>query len=207
MAKKKYKFLRKLVDESEDPLFMAIKLSIVGNVIDFGTTNRFSIDEMIDNAVKHEFDDRYYPRFKDSLNKSETILFLADNTGEIFFDKLLLEELAKRGKKITYVVKSNPIINDALTVDAKYAGIDKLATVIEGDTDHDISAPGMILSYASKEFLEIFESSDMVISKGQGNYEGLSNVDREVFFMLMVKCPVVAQDMNYEVGNFILKVK
>ena len=207
MAEKEDPHLKKLVDESDDPLLMAIKLSIVGNVIDFGTTNRFNVDDMIDNAVKLEFDASSYPQFKKALEQSETILFLADNTGEIFFDKLLLEELVARKKQITYVVKANPIINDATVEDAYTAGIDKLAKIIDGDSGQKQSAPGMVLSYASKEFLEIFESSDMIISKGQGNYEGLSDVDRDVFFMLVAKCPLVAQDINSEVGKIILRGK
>ena len=207
MVKKEYSYLKKLVIESDDPLLMAIKLSIVGNVIDFGTTNRFNVDDMIDNAVKQEFDTISYPQFKCVLEQSETILFLADNTGEIFFDKLLLEELVKRQKKITYAVKANPIINDALIEDAEFAGIDKLATIIECDIGQELSSPGMILSYASNNFLKIFKSSDMVLSKGQGNYEGLSDVNRDVFFMLVVKCPLVAKDINSDVGKLILKVK
>jgi len=207
MVKKDYPYLKNLVNESDDPLLMAIKLSIIGNVIDFGTTNRINIDEMIGNVGKLEFDASSYPQFKRVLGQSKTILYLADNTGEIFFDKLLLEELVKRGKLITYVVKTNPILNDALIEDAKFAEIEKLATVIEGDSGQKLSSPGMILSYASKDFLEIFKSSDMIISKGQGNYEGLSDVDRDVFFMLMVKCPLVAQDIHSEVGKLILKVK
>ena len=207
MAQKEYPRLKKLVGESDDSLLMAIKLSIVGNVIDFGAMNRFNVDDMIDNAVKREFDASAYPQFKSVLEQSETILFLADNAGEIFFDKLLLKELVKRQKQITYVVKTNPIINDATVEDANLAGIDKLATIIDGDSGQKQSAPGMVLSYASKEFLEIFKSSDMVISKGQGNYEGLSDVTRDVFFMLVVKCPLVAQDISSEVGKLILKVK
>ncbi|RLI68487.1 hypothetical protein DRO91_08975 [Candidatus Heimdallarchaeota archaeon] len=207
MAKKQYPYLKSLVNKSDDPLLMTIKLSTVGNVIDFGTMNRFNLDDMINNAVKKEFDGSSYSKFKNTLEKSETILFLADNTGEIFFDKLLLEELNKKQKKITYVVKANPIINDVTLEDTHFAGIDKLATIIEGDAGQKLSSPGMILSYASKEFLELFKSSDMVISKGQGNYEGLSDVDREVFFMLVIKCPLVAQDINDEVGKLILKVK
>jgi uncharacterized protein with ATP-grasp and redox domains len=207
MVKNEYSYLKKLVSKSDDPLLMAIKLSIVGNVIDFGTTNRFNVDEMIDNAVKLEFDTSSYSEFKHALEQSKTILYLADNTGEIFFDKLLLEELAKKQKQITYVVKANPIINDALVGDAEFAGIDKIATIIEGDSGQKLSSPGMILLHASKIFSEIFESSDMVLSKGQGNYEGLSDVDRNVFFMLVVKCPLVAQDIGCEVGKLILKVK
>lgn len=206
-AKNQYLHLKKLMRESDDPLLMAIKLSIVGNVIDFGTMNRFNLDDMINNAINRDFDGNSYSEFKNTLEKSETILFLADNTGEIFFDKLLLEELKNRQKKITYVVKANPIINDATIDDVYFAGINKLARIIEGDAGQKLSSPGMILSYASKDFLELFESSDMIISKGQGNYEGLSDVNRKVFFMLVVKCPLVAKDIKNEIGKLILKVK
>ncbi len=207
IAKKKYAYLKKLVIESDDPLLMAIKLSIIGNVIDFGTTNRFNVNDLIDNSIKQELDSGSYLQFKHILEQSKTILFLADNAGEIFYDKILLEELAKKQKQITYAVKANPIINDALTEDVKFVGIDKLAKVVEWDAGQKLSSPGIILSYASENFLKIFESSDMVLSKGQGNYEGLSEVDRNVFFMLVVKCPLVAQDINSDVGKLILKVK
>jgi len=207
MAEKLYPHLKKLVNEADDSLLMAIKLAIVGNVIDFGTSNRFNVDEMIDNAVKKEFVDDAYPRFKEVLKQSKTILYLADNTGEIFFDKLLLEELSKKEKKITYVVKANPIINDALLEDATFAGIDKFATIIKGDIGQDKSTPGILLKYASSEFLEYFKSADMVICKGQGNYESLNDSNREVFFLLMVKCPLVAQDIGTELARLVLKVK
>jgi len=206
-AKNLYPHLKKLVNEADDPLLMAVKLAIVGNVIDFGTTNRFNLEDMIDTAVKKQFVDEAYPQFKKTLEQAKTILYLADNSGEIFFDKLLIEKLTKRGKDITYVVKANPIINDVLVEDAKFAGIDKLATIMEGDAGQKRSAPGMVLPYASKEFQEKLRSSDMVISKGQGNYESLSDIDREVFFLLMVKCPLVAQDIGTEMAQLVLKVK
>lgn len=206
-AKNLYPHLKKLVNEADDPLLMSVKLAIVGNVIDFGTTNRFNLEDMIDIAVKKKFVDEAYPRFKKTLEQTKTILYLADNSGEIFFDKLLIEKLTKRGKDITYVVKANPIINDVLVEDAKFAGIDKLATIMEGDAGQKRSTPGMVLSYASKEFLEKLRTADMVISKGQGNYEALSDIDREVFFLLMVKCPLVAEDIGTEMAQLVLKVK
>jgi len=207
MAKKRYPHLKKMVEESDDPLLMAVKLAIVGNVIDFGTSNRFDVVDMIDNVVKKDFYDGGYTQFKKSLCNTKTVLYLADNSGEIFFDKLLINELLKQDKEITYVVRANPIINDATIEDAKYAEIDKIATVIEGDAGQKKSTPGMVLDFASKKFLELFKYSDMVVSKGQGNYEGLSDVNRDVFFMLVVKCPLVARDIDGEVGSLILKVK
>ncbi|KAA0000177.1 MAG: DUF89 family protein [Thermoplasmata archaeon] len=206
MAEKLYPRLKELVKNADDSLLMAIKLAIIGNVIDFGAANRFNVNDMIDKTIETDFIADAYPQFKEVLDKSKTILYLADNAGEIFFDKVLLEELVSRKKQITYVVRANPIINDATVHDAKMAGIDKIAEVIAGDAGQDISAPGILLKFASKEFLECFRSADMVIAKGQGNYEALSDSEREVFFLLVVKCPLVARDINAEVGKLVLKV-
>lgn len=204
-AEKLFPHLRKLVKEAEDPMQMAVKLAIVGNVIDFGTMNRFNVQEMINTAIKNkEINQKSYKRFVNAVETAETILYIADNTGEIFFDKLLLEEL--REKQLVYVVRANPIINDVTQEDARFAGIDKFAEVVEADAENNRSAPGMLLKYASPSFLERFQSADVVIAKGQGNYEGLSDVEREVFFLLLVKCPLVARDIGVEVGQMVLKV-
>ncbi len=201
-----YDYLKEKIDESDDPLITSIKLAIVGNVIDFGTMNRFNIDEMIEHALKREFDDKDYPVFREELKKAENILYLADNTGEIFFDKLLLEKLKQMGKKITFVVKQNPIINDALKEDAEYSDIDKIAEIATCDMGQRISTPGVVMKYASDEFRKKFKEADMIISKGQGNYEGLSDTNRRVFFLLVAKCPLVARDIRSDVGKLILKV-
>jgi len=206
MAKNLYPHLKSLVERSDDPLLMAIKLSIIGNVIDFGTTTRFDVKDMIDKAMTDEFNDEAYDAFKKRLASSTTILYLADNTGEIFFDKLLIEEIKKMHKDITFVVKTNPIINDALRDDAVFAHIDKYATLLEGDFGQSKSTPGILLQYASTEFLQKFTDADMVISKGQGNYESLNDSKREIFFLLMVKCPLVADDMDRTVGEMVFKV-
>lgn len=206
-AEKIYHDLKKHVKNADDSLLMAIKLAIVGNVIDFGTMNRLNVDDMIDHALHKDFDTSSYPEFKKTLEESKSILYLADNCGEIFFDKLLLEELHKRGKKITFVVKSKPIINDAVKKDAEIAGISEIAEVLACDDGQDKSTPGVVLDYASDVFHKEFRNSDMVISKGQGNYEGLSNCNRKVFFLLVAKCPIVAEDIKTDVGKLILKVK
>lgn len=207
MVKKKYHKLEQMISSSKNPLLMAVKLSIVGNVIDFGTSNRFSLEEAINAASNKHFVDEDYQKFKDKLNKSKTVLYLADNAGEIFFDKLLLGKLFYMGKKLTYVIKANPIINDATIEDARFAEIDKIATILEGDAGQPYSCPGMVLRYASKELLNYLKSSDMVISKGQGNYESLSLIDRDIFFLLMVKCPLVARDINTELAELVLRFK
>ncbi|MCD6468967.1 MAG: DUF89 family protein [Thermoplasmata archaeon] len=207
-AEKLYPTLKKMVIDADDPLLMAIKLAIVGNVIDFGTTNRFNINDMIKIALKHEhISNEAYRDFVETLDNAETVLYIADNCGEIYFDKLLLEELSARNKKITYVVRANPIINDVTLEDAKTAGIDGIAEVIAADEGSDKSAPGILLKYASPVFLEKLDTCDMVISKGQGNYESLSDVNRRIFFLLVVKCPLVSRDIKEDVGKMVLKVK
>ena len=206
MAKKLYPGMKEMVRNAEEPLLMAIKLSIVGNVIDFGTANRFNVEEMIEKAAEKELGGEY-EEFKNALASAKSILYIADNAGEVFFDKLLIEKLAEMGKEIVYSVRANAIINDATKKDAEFAGIDEFAKIIAGDEGQEKSSPGMLLSNASSNFMNYFESSDMVISKGQGNYESLSDVERSIVFLLMVKCPLVAKDIGIEVGTPVLKVK
>ena len=199
--------LKDLIDEADDSLLMAVKLSIIGNVVDFGTMHRYDMLEMIDNLSQHPFDDEGYDSFKQRLSDADSVLFLADNTGEIVFDRLLIEKLREMGKTITYVVKRHPIINDATIADAKAVGIDQLATVVNGDDGTDYSAPGLVLSFTSSHFKKLLGEADLVISKGQGNYESLNDIGREVFFLLMVKCPLVARAIGIDVGTMVLKVK
>ena len=166
-AEKLYPTLKKMVIDANDPLLMAVKLAIVGNVIDFGTTNRFNINDMIKIALKHEhIPDEAYRDFVETLNNAKTILYIADNCGEIYFDKLLLEELSARNKEITYVVRANPIINDVTIEDAKTVGIDKIAEVIAGDAGNDKSSPGILLKYGSSNnqiINSIFAKSGLAI--------------------------------------------
>lgn len=206
LAKKQYVTLKHMVDQSEDPLLMAVKLAIIGNVIDFGTMNRMNVEDMIENIAHKPFIDTDYNQFKNQVLKTKSIVFLADNTGEVFFDRLLLEQLHDGNRHITYVVKQYPIINDATKKDALYAGIDAYADIIAGDKDATYSAPGLVPSNISKELNHLLENADLVISKGQGNYESLSDFDRDIFFLLMVKCPLVAHNIGIDKGTMVLKV-
>ncbi len=206
-AKKQYPMLKRMVTESSDPLLMSVKLAIIGNVIDFGTMNRINVKDMIENISNKEFDDTGYERFKTQIDKAKTIVYLADNTGEIFFDRLLLEQIKNQNRHITYVVKQYPIINDATVDDAVFAGIDAYADIIAGDSDAAYSAPGMVVSNMNEKLQTLIKEADVVISKGQGNYESLSDIKREIFFLLMVKCPLVATNIGIDVGTMVLKVK
>lgn len=206
-AKDQYPTLKRMISDSNDPLLMSVKLAIIGNVIDFGTMNRMNVKDLIENISHNEFDDTGYNRFKTQIEKAKTIVYLADNTGEIFFDRLLLEQIYSLNRHITYVVKQYPIINDATIDDAVFAEIDAYAEIIAGDSDVAYSAPGMVVSNMTKELQSMIKKADVVISKGQGNYESLSDIKREIFFLLMVKCPLVSATIGIDVGTMVLKVK
>jgi uncharacterized protein with ATP-grasp and redox domains len=197
-ALKLYPRLKELIQSSEDPLLTAIRISIAGNVIDFGTTAKFDMEKDLAVILKMDFAVDHYLAFCKTLKKAEKILFIGDNAGETVFDCLLIEEL---GKPVTYAVRERPIINDAIFEDAVEAGIDKVAEILSSGCD----APGCILSLCSAEFLDLYHSSDLIISKGQGNYEGLSDEIRPIFFLLKAKCPVVASDINVPLGSILLK--
>ena len=193
-----YPEMKKLVDRSNDKLLTAIKLAIAGNVIDFGVNRAFDIKEEIAETVNKKLVLKDYEDFKDALGKAKEILYIGDNAGEAVFDKILIEQLKK---PVIYVVRGCPVINDVTFEDAVSIGIDKLARIISSGTP----APGTILKTCNPDFIKLFKSADMVISKGQGNYEGLSGEDRSIFFLLKVKCHVIARNIGAKVGDVILR--
>lgn len=193
-----YPEMKKLVDRSNDKLLTAIKLAIAGNVIDFGVNRAFDIEKEIAETVNKKLVLKDYEDFKEALDKAKEILYIGDNAGEAVFDKILIEQLKK---PVVYVVRGRPVINDVTFQDAVSIGIDKLARVISSGTP----APGTILKTCNPDFIKLFKSADMVISKGQGNYEGLSGEDRSIFFLLKVKCHVIARNIGAKVGDIILR--
>jgi uncharacterized protein with ATP-grasp and redox domains len=202
--------LRKKINNSHDRLLTATELSILGNIIDYGAKNMLDVEaEMAkileeENRVKTlaDKDNFHYMQFREGLGEARTILYLADNAGEVVFDKILIEEIRRYAgnKKIIYAVKEKPIINDALIDDAYVCGMPEIAGVISCGAD----APGTILSLCSRKFLEIYNRAEMIISKGQGNFEALSLEKRPIFFLFMAKCPVIAREVGCNVGEMIL---
>jgi hypothetical protein len=206
-----YPQLKEKVKIAEDSLLFSLELAIAGNIIDYGVKHSLDVDKELDNilakeseAIRHESKAIFnYPAFKDRLAESSNILYLGDNAGEIVFDRILIEQIKENypNKEIFYVVKEKPIINDALAEDACVCGIDNYAQIISSGCD----SPGTILSICSKDFLEKFKSADMVISKGQGNFEALYKKSmRPIFFLFMAKCPVVAKDIGCKIKDIIL---
>ncbi|RKY37298.1 MAG: hypothetical protein DRP78_01420 [Candidatus Omnitrophota bacterium] len=204
-----YKQLQEKVSKSEDRLLTALELAIAGNIIDYGVKNSLNVEEEIKKILEKESELLRqnkeffaYAQFKAALSATDEILYLADNAGEIVFDKILIEEIKKDypKMKIIFVVKEKPIINDALAEDAKICGIDQLAEVISSGAD----TPGTVISRCSREFLKLYYNSKLIISKGQGNFEALYGNTEPIFFLFMAKCQVVAKDIGCMQGDFIL---
>ncbi|MBN1803717.1 MAG: DUF89 family protein [Sedimentisphaerales bacterium] len=197
-----YPKLQRIIAESEDPLEMAVRLAIAGNIIDLGVKSSLQpldVDKTIDEVLTAELDMSAFEDFKKETAAAESILYLADNAGEIVFDKILIEQLGP--EKINFAVKGKPVINDATIEDAQETGLTDLVRVISNGYD----APGTILRFCSEEFRGYFEEADLIIAKGQGNYESLSEVDKNIFFLLKAKCSVIANHLNCEVGTPVLR--
>jgi len=205
-----YPRLKDKVKYSKDRLLKAVELAIAGNIIDYGVKNSLDVNKEIrkilseeEKTIKKEKKNLFnYKDFRRTLHKAATVLYLGDNAGEVVFDRILIEEIKKvdKNKRIIYAVKEKPIINDALIEDARLCGIDKLAELVSNGLD----IPGTDLSLCANNFLEIYKKSDMIISKGQGNFESLSDSKKDIFFLFMAKCPVVAKHVGCDVGDIIL---
>lgn len=181
--------------EDKDGLLLAIRFAIAGNIIDYGAYNDFDIEGTLEKSRSEEFIIDHTGKLLqtiEGLRQGASILYLADNCGEVVFDTLLVEKLFAKGFKITIAVKDRPIINDALVSDAYIAGLDKYGEIISNGT----RCPGTVLKRVSKQFWDMYEKADLVISKGQGNFEGLSEAEREIFFLLTVKCAAAAKHLR-----------
>lgn len=202
VALKLYSKMRHSIIESENALVTAIQLAIAGNIIDFGVFGNLresDLEKAINQSFVAEFKYDQLNFFQQAVINSKEILYLTDNAGEIFFDRLLIEQLPI--EKVTMVVKGSPVINDATMQDAVLAGLPQIIEVIDNGSD----APGTILESCSHSFRDRFERADFIIAKGQGNYETLNDIDKNIFFILKAKCPVVARDIGCEVGQMIFQ--
>ncbi len=193
-----YPALKQRVKDSENSLLTAIRLAVAGNVIDLGVDKEFNIEEDIETILLQDFAVFDFELFKNALRKADSVLYIGDNSGEAVFDKILIEEL---NKPVTFVVRDIPVINDITMHEAKEIRLNEVATLVSSGT----TAPGTILFSCNEDFIDMFNKADMVISKGQGNYEGLSGVDRSVFFLLKAKCSVIAGNVGVEENDIVLK--
>jgi len=196
--------IKNIIESSEDKLLTTIKIAIAGNIMDFALNSDYNLKKKIEEVLESDFAINDYEKFKENIKKASSIAYLADNAGEIVFDKLVIEKIKEINNcKIYFFVKGRPIVNDATEIDAKIVGIDNLDSTEVRNINTGFPNTG--IKKESKEFNDFIQKIDLVISKGQGNYESLSEVDANIYFLLIAKCPVIARDLGVEKGNIICK--
>ncbi|MBN1485259.1 MAG: DUF89 family protein [Chloroflexia bacterium] len=193
-----YPRLKALLDEAEEPLDTALRLSIAGNIIDLAIGREYDLWETVQLVLQQPFAIDDSAELREALERVDQVLYLADNAGETVFDRLLIEEL---DVEVLYAVKGGPTLNDATREDALQAGLDQVAPIVSTGSD----APGTILKRCSEAFRQRFDRAELVIAKGQANYETLSEQGPRLFFLLQTKCPVIAQDVGVPLGSIVLK--
>lgn len=203
LALEMYPRLKGMVEEAEDRLAAAVKVAAAGNIIDLGILDSVDIEGTINEIFSRGFAVDHLDALSQRLAEAKRILYLSDNAGEIVFDKVLVEELRRRSKEVTFAVKEAPIINDVTLEDALAVGMDEVARVVSTGSGQ----VGTNLSDCSQEFLEEFRAADLIISKGQGNFETLSEVEGPIFFILKAKCREIAAELGVELGETVLMAR
>ena len=188
----------------DDSLENYVKISIIGNILDFGAfTLDDDIESVIRQSLKKDLVIKDVEEFEKALKTNDKVLYLVDNTGEIVFDKLLLNKIKDYDLDITIAVKSQPILNDATKKEALEAGLDEFGEIVE----IGCGTVGYVDSEISQEFREIFNAHKFIISKGMGNYEGLTEIDlqdKDVFFLLCAKCNTISKDIGVNLHDMLL---
>ena len=195
--------VKKILD-ADDSLENYVKIAIIGNILDFGAfTLDDDIEGVIKSSLKKDLAVKDIEEFENSLKTHDKVLYLVDNTGEIVFDKLLLAKLKEYDLDITIAVKSEPILNDATRVEALDVGLDEFGKLVEIGA----GTVGYVDSEISDEFRQIFDDHEFVISKGMGNYEGLTEIDlskKDIYFLLCVKCNTIARHIGANLHDMLL---
>jgi uncharacterized protein with ATP-grasp and redox domains len=193
-----YPDLVELVSEGSDNLEQAVKISASGNVIDVVHNDDYNLWDEVIRTVSQPLLGNGLEAFRKRLKEADRLLYLGDNTGETVFDRVLIETL---DIPVTYAVKGGAILNDATYSEAVDAGLDQIAQIVETGS----RGPGTILSECTPEFKQLFRESDLILAKGQANYETLDQAGDQVFFLLRIKCPVVSREIGYPVGNLVFE--
>jgi len=188
--------VRRLVLSASDPLEAAVKAAIAGNIIDLGIGHAFDMRRDVRRIIAEPLTISALRQFRVEARSGRTCLYIGDNAGEIVFDRLLVEELIRRGVRVVFAVKSGPIINDATVADAKAAGLDSLTEIIETGSD-DI---GVNWERVSPAFRRAVAEADFLVAKGHGNFETCEDRPENFYFLLKAKCDVVASMLGVPLG-------
>ncbi|HBP37216.1 MAG TPA: hypothetical protein DD640_00425 [Clostridiales bacterium] len=190
--------LRSFLEARGNSLYWALKIAATGNILDSAIYSSVDLEACLERELTQDFTLCAWPEFHSRLQTAQNILIIGDNAGEAVFDRILIERLAPR--TVTYAVRSQPAINDVTLDDARAAGLESCARIVSSGC----RVPGLILEQCSAEFLDIFRQADLIISKGQGNYEGLSDSCRGIFYLLKAKCPMIARAFAVPLNSYIL---
>ncbi len=194
--------LNACIDQATDPFDAALRIAMAGNVIDFGVNGQIEstvVQETLDEVRDASIDTDAVLALKKEISQSHRILYLLDNTGEIVFDRLFIERFLPDDKTIA-AVRGAPVLNDATLADARYVGVTDVVRTMDNGSD----APGTLLDDCSDAFLKVFWDADVIIAKGQGNYETLNEVQANIFFVLKVKCPIAARSIGQANGSWVV---
>jgi len=195
-----YPKLKKMVNQSSNPLETALKIAVAGNIIDLGILQVGNLEAETKDVLDKGFAIDHRAEFKEDLSHVDSILYIGDNAGETVFDKVFIEELNKGGKKVIFVVRGEKVLNDATTEDARAVGIDEVADVIENGS----SWIGTELSTCSPQFRKLFRQSDLIVSKGQANFETLNEEEGNIYFILRAKCKEVAAEIGVQFKDIVV---
>lgn len=195
-----YEHWQNIVEHSDQPFYTAAKLAVIGNIIDYGAHSvGKDITKQIDSLYQKDLAINHVSALQKAVAQAENILYLGDNCGEIVFDKLFIETM--KHPKVTFAVRGKPVINDATLEEAKQVGMQDVCQVISNGAD----APSTLLDLCSKEFLQAFNEADLIVSKGQGNFEGLMTLKHpNLYFLLIAKCNPMAKFLNVQKNDMVI---
>ncbi|WP_353661305.1 ARMT1-like domain-containing protein [Hydrogenimonas sp. SS33] len=195
-------FVEAKIAESRDRFDAALKAAVAGNVIDLAATAQFDLEEEVGKIFDTPFAIDDSGALRAALERAERLLVVGDNAGEHLFDKVMMATLKTLFPKlrIFYAVRGRPIINDVTVKEAEAAGIGEVAEIVDSGVD----TPGLDLSRMNESMRKVYESADAVLAKGMGNYESLNDTStRPTWFLLKVKCDVVAASLGRRVGDIV----
>ena len=184
---------------ADNSLEAAVKYAMAGNYIDFGALEEVDeqkLRETLDKSNEILIDRETFKNFEAEINNAKNIVYLTDNCGEIVLDKLLIKQILKLNNKakINVIVRGKPVLNDCTLDDAKQVGLDKLVTVTHNGT----SVAGTVLNKISQEAKTLIDSADLIISKGQGNFETLHHCGKNIYYLFLCKCDMFAKRFGVE---------
>ncbi len=194
-----YDIWKPRLESFASPELISLRLAIAGNIMDYGIHHEFDLENTVNSVITSQLAIDDSAELLEEVKDSEKLLIIGDNAGEIVFDKLMIETL--KHNNVYYAVRGGVVLNDVTIKDAVEVGIDRVATIVS----NGYNAPATVLSACSQEFLDHFYSADLIIAKGQGNFESLYSLgDPRIYHLLMAKCHVVAEHLDVSKGSYIV---